>query len=121
VEAFMLSGPVIALVLEGHNVIARVRKLLGVTDSRLAAPGTIRGEFGVDKTVNVAHVSGFARSGGTRDSAIFCGGRNVRVNRPRIPFSSPVGIFGSRCLLHPCLFQNSAPNLPQGERTTKLA
>jgi nucleoside-diphosphate kinase len=56
-ETFMLSGPVIALVLEGHNVIARVRELLGVTDSRLAAPGTIRAEFGVDKTVNVAHAS----------------------------------------------------------------
>jgi nucleoside-diphosphate kinase len=57
VEDFMGSAPVIALVLEGHNVIALIRDILGVTDSRKAAPGTIRSEFGVDVMVNVAHAS----------------------------------------------------------------
>ena len=57
VEEFMSSLPVIALVLEGENCIAQVRDMLGVTDSRKAAAGTIRAEFGVDMMVNVAHAS----------------------------------------------------------------
>lgn len=57
VEEFMKSVPVIALVLEGDDIIAKVRDMLGVTDSRKAAPGTLRAEFGVDQMVNVAHAS----------------------------------------------------------------
>lgn len=57
VEKFMGSKPVIALVLEGDDVIAKIRDMLGVTDSRKAAEGTIRKEFGVDMMVNVAHAS----------------------------------------------------------------
>ncbi len=57
VEEFMGSAPVIALVLEGENAIERVREMLGVTDSRKAAAGTIRAELGVDQMVNVAHAS----------------------------------------------------------------
>ncbi len=57
VETFMRSVPVIALALEGDDIIAKIRDMLGVTDSRKAAPGTIRAEFGVDMMVNVAHAS----------------------------------------------------------------
>lgn len=57
VEEFMSSVPVIALVLEGDDVVNKVREMLGVTDSRKAAPGTIRAEHGVDQMVNVAHAS----------------------------------------------------------------
>lgn len=57
VEDFMKSVPVIALVLEGDDIVNKVRDMLGVTDSRKAAPGTIRAEFGVDQMVNVAHAS----------------------------------------------------------------
>lgn len=57
VEKFMGSVPVIALVLEGEDVVTRVRDMLGVTDSRKAAPGTIRAEHGRDQMVNVAHAS----------------------------------------------------------------
>lgn len=57
VEKFMRSVPVIALVLEGENIVARMRDMLGVTDSRKAAPGTIRAEYGEDQMVNVAHAS----------------------------------------------------------------
>ena len=56
-EAFMCSRPVIVMALEGEEVIQRVRDLLGPTDSRKAAKGTIRGDFGTDVTVNVAHAS----------------------------------------------------------------
>jgi len=57
VQQFMQQTPVIALALEGANAIARVRDLLGPTDSRRAAKGTIRGDFGVDVMVNVCHAS----------------------------------------------------------------
>jgi nucleoside-diphosphate kinase len=57
VGAFMSQGPVIALALSGEDVIAGVRELLGPTDSRKAAKGTIRGDFGVDMMINVVHAS----------------------------------------------------------------
>lgn len=57
VVAFMKSVPVIALALSGESVIEKVRALLGPTDSRKAEKGTLRGDFGVDSMVNVAHAS----------------------------------------------------------------
>ena len=57
VETFMQSSPVIAMALEADGVIERVRALAGPTDSKKAAPGTIRGDFGVDVMVNVVHAS----------------------------------------------------------------
>ena len=57
VGKFMQSSPVIALALEGENAVARVRDLLGPTDSRKAPKGTIRGDLGVDVMVNVCHAS----------------------------------------------------------------
>ena len=57
VVTFMKSEPVLALALAGENVIDQVRTLLGPTDSRKAAKGTIRGDFGVDTMINVAHAS----------------------------------------------------------------
>jgi nucleoside-diphosphate kinase len=57
IAAFMKSSPVVALALGGENVIARVRDLLGPTDSKKAAAGTIRGDFGTDMMVNMCHAS----------------------------------------------------------------
>lgn len=57
IEEFMGSRPVLLLALEGDSVIARVRELLGPTDSKKAAPGTIRGDFGADMMRNVVHAS----------------------------------------------------------------
>jgi nucleoside-diphosphate kinase len=61
VRAFMQESPVIALALEGENVIGRVRDLLGPTDSTQAPAGTIRGDFGFKdadaKMRNVCHAS----------------------------------------------------------------
>ena len=45
---FMLSGPVVAAIFEGHRVIEGFRALAGATDPTTAAPGTIRGDFGRD-------------------------------------------------------------------------
>lgn len=61
VRGFMQETPVIALALEGDDVIGRVRDLLGPTDSTQAAAGTIRGDFGFKdedaKMRNVCHAS----------------------------------------------------------------
>ena len=57
VQAFMQQSPVIALALVGENAVAQVRELLGPTDSKKAAKGTIRGDLGVDMMVNVCHAS----------------------------------------------------------------
>ena len=54
---FMQSSPVVALALEGEGAIAKVRDMLGPTDSTAAAKGTIRGDFGTDKMANIAHAS----------------------------------------------------------------
>lgn len=62
IAAFMQSSPVIALALEGDDAVARVRTLLGPTDSKKADKGTIRGDFGVDVMVNVAHASDSAEN-----------------------------------------------------------
>lgn len=55
--AFITSGPVVAMVVEGPNAIKAVRGLAGETDPIEASPGTIRGDFGVDIGRNVVHGS----------------------------------------------------------------
>lgn len=45
VENYVTSGPVVAFVLEGHNAVALVRKLVGSTEPNTSAPGTIRGDY----------------------------------------------------------------------------
>jgi nucleoside-diphosphate kinase len=57
VETFMGSRAVLIVVLEGVDVVARVRNLAGVTDSRKAAAGTIRGDWGTDVMRNIIHAS----------------------------------------------------------------
>ena len=57
IEQFMSSRPVIMLALQGDNIVQQVRDLLGPTDSRKAAKGTIRGDFGTEMMKNVVHAS----------------------------------------------------------------
>jgi len=54
---FMGSRPVLVAVLQGEGVIAKVRELLGPTDSTKAPKGTIRGDYGTDVSVNICHAS----------------------------------------------------------------
>lgn len=55
--AFMTSGPVVVMALEGENAVARWRELMGPTDSTKAPAGTVRGEFGTTMQQNAAHGS----------------------------------------------------------------
>lgn len=54
---FMISGPVMVQVLEGDNAIARNRDLMGATDPKKAAPGTIRADFADSIDANAVHGS----------------------------------------------------------------
>jgi nucleoside-diphosphate kinase len=56
-KAFMTSSPIMAMIWEGKDVVARVRTLCGPTDSKKAAKGTIRGDFGHDVQMNAIHAS----------------------------------------------------------------
>ncbi|MFV0308803.1 MAG: nucleoside-diphosphate kinase [Desertimonas sp.] len=69
--AFMSRGPVVSLVLEGpENTWEVVRAMMGATNPRTAAPGTIRGDLGILFTENLVHGSDSAESA-ARESAIF--------------------------------------------------
>lgn len=54
---FMSSGPIVALILEGENAIQVNRDLMGATDYRQAAAGTIRADFAKDIEANIVHGS----------------------------------------------------------------
>jgi nucleoside-diphosphate kinase len=54
---FITSGPVVAMVFAGRDAVQVARTLMGATDPVKAAPGTIRGDFGLEITQNVVHGS----------------------------------------------------------------
>lgn len=54
---FMSSGPIVVMVLEGENAIAKYREIMGATDYRQAGDGTIRKDFATDIEKNVVHGS----------------------------------------------------------------
>lgn len=56
-EEFITSGPVVAIVAEGPEAIAVVRGMMGPTNGRQALPGTIRGDFGLSRQMNLMHGS----------------------------------------------------------------
>jgi nucleoside-diphosphate kinase len=73
---YMTSGPVIAQVLEGDNAIARHRDLMGATDPKKAAPGTIRADLAQSIEANVVHGSDAADTA-VREIAFFFGGMEL--------------------------------------------
>ncbi len=56
-KSFILSGPLVAIAIQGINCVKVVRKLAGATNSPDAEPGTIRGDFGINLTKNIVHSS----------------------------------------------------------------
>ncbi len=55
--AYITGGPVVKMVLSGPEAVTVVRKLMGATNPRDAAPGTIRGDFGLTLDENIVHGS----------------------------------------------------------------
>ena len=52
---YITSGPVVAMVWEGKDIVEEIRKMMGKTNPKDAAPGTIRGDFGIEIGRNVIH------------------------------------------------------------------
>jgi nucleoside-diphosphate kinase len=61
-KEFMTGGPLVAMVLSGDQVVDVVRALVGATDGRKAAPGTIRGDLSLSNRENLVHASDSAES-----------------------------------------------------------
>ena len=70
--AYITSGPVVKMVLSGPNAVSVCRKLMGATNPAEAAPGTIRGDFGLVMDANIVHGSDSPESA-EREIAIFFG------------------------------------------------
>ncbi len=67
---FITSGPIVAAVLEGKNAVEVVRQTMGATDPAKSAPGTIRGDLGIDIGRNLIHGSDGEESA-TKEIALF--------------------------------------------------
>ncbi|MGC9269273.1 nucleoside-diphosphate kinase [Acidiphilium sp.] len=74
--AFMTSGPVVVQVLAGENAVAKNREIMGATDPKKAAPGTIRAEFAEDIEANSVHGSD-APDAATQEIAFFFAGTEI--------------------------------------------
>ena len=70
--AYITSGPVVKMVVSGENAVATVRKLMGATNPADAAPGTIRGDFGLTMDENIIHGSDSVASA-EREIGVFFG------------------------------------------------
>jgi nucleoside-diphosphate kinase len=67
---FVTASPLVAMAIEGVNAVEVVRTLMGVTNPQTAAPGTIRGDFGLDLTKNLVHGSD-SRASAERELSLF--------------------------------------------------
>lgn len=56
-KEYMKSYPVVAMLLEGKEAVATIRKMIGITLARDADPGTIRGDFAMSQQYNLIHAS----------------------------------------------------------------
>lgn len=73
---FISSGPVVAMAVQGEEAIAVVRHLMGATDPKKAAPGTLRGDFGLELSENLVHGSDSPESA-SRELALYFPERNT--------------------------------------------
>ena len=75
---FMISGPIMVQVLQGENAIARNRELMGATDPKKAAPGTIRADFADSIDANAVHGSDGPETA-RNEIAFFFPGMNIHA------------------------------------------
>ena len=67
---FITGGPLVALVLEGHEAVIAARQVIGATNPLEAAPGSIRGDYGLEVQTNLVHGSDSTESAG-REIGLF--------------------------------------------------
>ena len=68
--SFITSGPLVAMVLEGHEAVPAARQVIGATNPVEAAPGSIRGDLGLEAQTNLVHGSDSPESA-ARETGIF--------------------------------------------------
>jgi len=78
---YITSGPVVVAVVRGKNVIETVRTMVGATNPVKAAPGTIRGDFGLEIGRNLIHASDSPESGERETSIFFASNELVAMER----------------------------------------
>jgi nucleoside-diphosphate kinase len=78
---FIISGPVVAMVIEGEDVIAGIRAMMGKTDPKDSSPGTVRGDFGIHLSRNVVHGSDSPSSANREISLFFPDGEITDFSR----------------------------------------
>lgn len=79
VVEFITSGPVAAMVLEGENVISAVRTMMGATDPKDSAPGTIRSDYALTMSENIIHGSDSPDSA-SREIGLFFSEKEIMSN-----------------------------------------
>jgi len=82
-EKYIMSAPVVAMVVQGFGAISVVRKLAGATNGRDAEPGTIRGDYSVSRQKNLIHASDGEESA-TREVSLFFTEEEIIDYRPTI-------------------------------------
>lgn len=73
---FMCSAPIIVMVWEGENAVATVRRVIGSTNSKEAAEGTLRNMFGTDGRRNIVHASDSAENA-EKEISVFFDEKNI--------------------------------------------
>jgi nucleoside-diphosphate kinase len=84
-KAYIMSGPCLPMVWEGKNAVAVVRRLIGSTNPAEAAPGTIRGDLGMDTGRNLVHASDSPESAAREIRIHFSGKDLVEYHRVEEP------------------------------------
>ncbi len=82
-EQFITTGPVVALVVEGPEAIRVMRTMMGPTNGREAAPGTIRGDYGQSRQMNLMHGSDSPEAA-TREIAIYFNDNELISHEPTL-------------------------------------
>jgi nucleoside-diphosphate kinase len=83
---FITSGPIVAMAIEGNNVVGLVRTTVGATNPADSAPGTIRGDLGVDIGRNLIHGSDSDESAKRELSLFFNEGELLDYSRDTDPW-----------------------------------
>ena len=79
--SYIISGPVVAMAWEGKGAIAAARSTMGATNPVAAAPGTIRGDLGMEIGRNLVHGSDSPENGAKEVALFFTGAELVSWNR----------------------------------------
>ncbi len=82
-EGFITGGPVVAAIVEGLDAVNVVRNMVGATNGREANPGTIRGDYGCSRQMNLVHASD-GEEAATREIELYFNANEINSYEPTI-------------------------------------